>query len=227
MLKQGFTQHTFCFLAAKKTIYHEQLIPASVAVFSNVPGHNTAPVTHIDEDPRRLVESMIDSLEHMAAAAFDLYSADPVFGPIITAAQLLSLQCKHSAKAFRKAQREYWKTPTDELQSQLKELRFELQCEQRKAQVGDRFLKWCRQLPIFGYNSSKFDWNLIRPYFFPIMMDRDLKTDQRPSVIKKINSYIMVETERLRFLDMMQFLAPNTSYAKFIASQQVHGQKSM
>ncbi len=68
--------------------------------------------------------------------------------------------------------------------------------------------------------------NLIRPYLFPFLIDRIEPEDHNPAVIKKMNNYTMLSTRRLRFIDLHQFLAPQTSYAKFLISQQVEGAKS-
>ena len=76
---------------------------------------------------------------------------------------------------------------------------------------------------------GKFDLNLIREHLFPILIKRAEadKKQSKPNVIKKMKTYMVLETEWLRFLDMMLFLAPATSYANFLRSQQVVGAKSM
>ena len=44
--------------------------------------------------------------------------------------------------------------------------------------------RYCNVLPVFGFNSAKYDLNLIKFYLLPIFVnERDIK----PTVIKKAN----------------------------------------
>lgn len=43
--------------------------------------------------------------------------------------------------------------------------------------------------------------------------------------IKRNNSYTCIATSRFRFLDMSQFIAPGTSYAKFLKAYGVEEEK--
>ena len=44
--------------------------------------------------------------------------------------------------------------------------------------------RYCNVLPVFGFNSSKYDINLIERYFLPLLVnERELE----PTVIKKAN----------------------------------------
>ena len=68
-------------------------------------------------------------------------------------------------------------------------------------------------LPVFGFNSAKYDTNLILGELV-----RSLEIDQQkaPSVIKRDQTYQLIQTQHFRFLDVSAFLAPNISYAKFL-----------
>ena len=71
------------------------------------------------------------------------------------------------------------------------------------------FDAFIRELPILGYNSSKYDLPLIQ-----IILIRELveKTD---FVIKKANTYLCIKTAKLRLLDIRNYIAPGFSYRSF------------
>ena len=66
------------------------------------------------------------------------------------------------------------------------------------------------KLPVTGFNSGKYDINALKAFLMPILMD-DLKF-----TIKKTNTFMCLSSERPRFLDILSFLAPGFSYAKFL-----------
>ena len=63
-------------------------------------------------------------------------------------------------------------------------------------------------LPIFGFNSAKYDLNIILAQLI-----KGLEIDQQksPNIIKKNQIYQMIETQEFRFLDVSSFLAPGIS----------------
>jgi len=194
----------------------------------NVPEYDCQPVTLIDEDPAELVEQMIRCLDFMAKAAYRHYYEDESFQPIIDEAEQTIVLAKRVAKDLTKAKLFLKANENDaEARAEVERIGLESMELNRKSWVATQFLKWCRQLPVYGFNSGKFDINLIRPYLFPFLLRQENELDNKPRVIRKGTVYLSIETNRLRFLDMMQFLAPNTSYAKFLKSQQTEGEKSL
>lgn len=66
-------------------------------------------------------------------------------------------------------------------------------------------------LPVIGFNSGKYDINTLKEFLMPILgHESKLKF-----VIKKTNNFMCVSTDRLRFLDVLNFLAPGFSYDAF------------
>ena len=70
-------------------------------------------------------------------------------------------------------------------------------------------------LPVFSFNSAKYDTNLI---LGELVRSSEIDQQKEPSVIKRDQTYqlIHVQTQHFRFLDVSAFLAPNISYAKFL-----------
>ena len=77
-------------------------------------------------------------------------------------------------------------------------------------------------LPVFGFNSAKYDTNLILAQLI-----RGLEIDEKkaPSVIKKGQTYQLIETQHFRFLDVVSFLAPGVNYSKFLNMYNASEQK--
>ena len=80
----------------------------------------------------------------------------------------------------------------------------------RKENLTKKFEAYCRELIVIGFNSATYNLNLITPTLIQQLLD---KID---FVIKKVNKYLCIKTEKLRFLDIRHFLAPGFSYQKFL-----------
>ena len=85
-----------------------------------------------------------------------------------------------------------------------------------------RFEQYIKQVPNLGYNSSKYDLNLVMRYFV-----RHFRlTDKNARIIKRSNAYACISTERFRFLDVLQYLPQGTSYAQFLKAFAIQERKS-
>ena len=68
--------------------------------------------------------------------------------------------------------------------------------------------RYCNVLPVFGFNSAKYDLNLIKSYLLPILVN---ERDIEPTVIKKTNQFISFKFADIQLLDIMNFLGGATS----------------
>ena len=66
---------------------------------------------------------------------------------------------------------------------------------------------WVNQVPVFGFNSGRYDLNMIKKYFVG-----ELAGDLYVNVAKKENSYMFLSTPQFKFLDAKNYLAPGLSY---------------
>ena len=72
-------------------------------------------------------------------------------------------------------------------------------------------------LPVFGFNSGKYDLNLIKTYLIPhLITDRSIQ----PTVIKKANQLISFSFGDIQFLDILNFLGGATSLDLFLKAYQ-------
>ena len=69
------------------------------------------------------------------------------------------------------------------------------------------YVNWVKQVPVFGFNSGRYDINMIKAYFV-----ENLTSLSDVNVAKKENSYMFLSTPNFKFLDIKNFLAPGLSY---------------
>ena len=76
------------------------------------------------------------------------------------------------------------------------------------------FETYLSQLPVIGFNSGKYDLNLIKEEIMLHVASnypgKDIHT------IKKENSYLAISTPQLKFLDISNYLAAGSSYSQFL-----------
>ena len=69
------------------------------------------------------------------------------------------------------------------------------------------YVNWVKQVPVFGFNSGRYDINMIKEYFV-----ENLTSLSDVNVAKKENSYMFLSTPNFKFLDIKSYLAPGLSY---------------
>ena len=67
-------------------------------------------------------------------------------------------------------------------------------------------------LPVVGFNSAKYDLNLIKSYLLPIPVN---ERNIEPTAIKKTNQFISFKIGDIQLLDIMNFLGGATSLDSF------------
>ena len=73
--------------------------------------------------------------------------------------------------------------------------------------------RYCNTLPVFGFNSAKYDISLIKSYLLPILVN---ERQIEPTVIKKANSFVSFKFGDVQLLDIMNFLGGSTSLDSFL-----------
>ena len=73
--------------------------------------------------------------------------------------------------------------------------------------------RYCNVLPVFGFNSAKYDINLIKCYLLPVLInERDIEA----TVIKKANQFISFSFGDIQLLDIMNYFGGATSLDSFL-----------
>ena len=75
---------------------------------------------------------------------------------------------------------------------------------------------WLHQLPVIGFNSSKYDLNAIKRFFVPLLIRNSDVEQASCFVIKRQNTFMCLSTDKLKFVDICNYLAPGFSYDKYL-----------
>lgn len=63
-------------------------------------------------------------------------------------------------------------------------------------------------MPVLGFNSGRHDLNLIKEHFVEQITDRE----DNIKVAKNANKIMFMVNSKFRFLDILNYLGPGTSY---------------
>ena len=183
-------------------------VPVSVSISSNLLDE---PVFLCEKDPNRLIISFVAQLEILAAK--NKADLRPKF--LAVEAEIKTrlsdiysrLQIVSETQPNISSETEDSNVSKSFLQIQQKQL-LDLQ---------RHFNNYVDTLPVFGFNSGKYDLNLIKAYLIPhLLNDRDIQ----PTVIKKANQFISFKFDDIQFLDILNFLAGATSLDSFLKAYQ-------
>ena len=221
------------------TQYITEHIPVSVSISSNVEGF-TDPHCIINEDPDDLVKEMCDHLEKIQAKSFEL--AEARWSTFYT-----KLKDKLSEFPITEINSETMDTHNrdiinhppeivgnDEIPHHTYDSSHHVRTatmdhedtrklhSHRTQNVVHRFENYMKCLPVLGFNSSKYDLNLIKKYFPKHLR---LATDCG-YVVKKCNQYTAISTSKFKFLDITNYLAAGCSYSRFLKAYDIQESKS-
>ena len=117
----------------------------------------------------------------------------------------------------------------EELERRGKNIRAQVRAEFMPEDVGllpkaqrQKIEEWCNQVPVVGINSGSYDLNLIKNHF----ADRLADTTGKVRVAKNENKIMFLLTWGFRFLDIINYLGPGTSYEKWTKAYECTAEKS-
>ena len=173
-------------------------VPLSVSVASNVPGHEDAQCYITNGDSDKLVADMMSHLHAVSDAAFE--SLKPSYESVLDKLKML---------------KEEWDSAEEECGLEEAENEDEVARKNRTnpfKKLLDQLFSWLRQLPVIGFNSGHYDLNVIKKFYIPYMV----KNDETRFVIKRQNNFMCFSTNKLKFVDICNYLAPGFSYDKYL-----------
>ena len=140
--------------------------------------------------------------------------------PQILVNKMVEIQVEHSKKASL-IMRAKFKHIFDQIFTKLEKEIDDVKKSKLKYILG-KLIEYCNVLPVISFNGQKYDIPLIRRYL-PLALK---EKDSLPHfVIKKNRSYMALCTERLRYCDLINYLAAGTSLSKFYAAYKVTSPK--
>ena len=195
-------------------------VPLSVSVASNVPGHEPPRCYVTDGDSDKLVGAMMRSLSAISDTAFDMLI--PSYDNVLNE---LEVRKDTWDEAERKAPKEDDSKPEADEEVEMEESK----TNPYKTLIG-QLLGWLHQLPVIGFNSGRYDLNVIKQFFVPYLLkpskqdnedvdeeeEEEDDDDEIRFVIKRQNTFMCFATKKLTFLDITSYLAPGFSYDKYL-----------
>ena len=177
-------------------------VPLSVSVASNVPGYEAPRCFVTDGDSNKLVAEMMSHLHAVSDAAFE--SLKPSYESVLDELKML---------------KEEWDSAEKECGLEDDENEDDVDGNNRTnpfKKLQDQLSSWLQQLPVIGFNSGKYDLNMIKRFFVPFVLTPCEDQDESCFVIKRQNTFMCFSTNKLRFLDIQNYLAPGVSYDKYL-----------
>ena len=194
------------------TTWIAKYVPIPVSISSNLIAE---PLFLCNSNPRDLVESFIDAVEGLATKSkaqmkFKFLEIETAIKSKLTRT-LESLNEGHyrNQRVFEfedhcfEDDNEEKDASTQFLQMQKNQL----------IEFQEHLERYCNLLPVFGFNSAKYDINLIKSYLLPILIN---EKNMEPTVIKKANHFVYFKFGDVQLPDIMNFLGGATSLDSFL-----------
>ena len=179
------------------TVWECVHVPASIGVTSNVSGFKHPKCFVSDGNSQMLVNNFVDYLNDISEKSYtkmksklSLYieQLDEKIETEKKRCDLLELE-----------QGDEWDETETRLLKHLEKLKLNLNT-------------WMKKLVVLGFNSGKYDINVLLPFLVERCKSQGIHI--RP--VKRNSSFITLSTDQLQFLDLSNYLAPNTSYAQYL-----------
>ena len=188
-------------------------IPLSVSVCSNVPGYQEPKCFITTGDSEELVRDMIEYMHSIQKTASAFLTEDhSVYYDELT--ELL-----HS-----KDQMEISESDEEMMDTEAEEDTAGNEHNKKPHPLGrikKMYDSWIQEIPVIGFNSGKYDINVVKPYLIKVLKEQD----EMQFVVKKNNSFMCLQTTRLKFLDIRNYLAPGFDYATYLKAYKCSAEK--
>ena len=155
---------------------------------SNVPGYEAPRCFVTDGDSNKLVAEMMSHLHAVSDAAFE--SLKPSYQSVLDKLKML---------------KEEWDSAEEDCGLEEAENEDEVDGKNRTnpfKKLLDQLFSWLQQLPVIGFNSGKYDLNMIKRFFVHFVLAPREDQDESCFVIKRQNTFMCFSTNKLRFLDI-------------------------
>ncbi len=205
--------------------------PISVSVCSTLPDF-TEPKCFIDENPKQLLALMIDYMLEIQGS-YQALSSEKWGGALEQLEELVQKwtpqEEEDNGSKKRKRKRQCIESDDESDDTLVVRDAEDFTETIQKAMLNklrsllNRFQKYMSQMCAIGYNSSKYDIPLNKA---GLAQQLGMEEDSDAYTIKCGNAYKCIATGDLKFIDIMSFLPPGTSYKKFLQCYSIDESKS-
>ena len=187
-------------------------VPISVSISSNLIDE---PIFLYNKDPQKLIIDFVIKLELLAEKGklemrTKFRDVERVVNERMSKIfQELNERCRNLSTENFEYEDEYIED-TEETDMSTQFLRMQ---KNQLIDLKQNLERYVKTLPVFGFNSGRYDLNLIKGYLIPYLIN-DKETE--PMVIRKANDFISFKFGDIQFLDIMKFLGGATSLDSFL-----------
>ena len=97
-----------------------------------------------------------------------------------------------------------------------------------QGEVKKQWKQWVNQVPVIGFNSGKYDIDMVKEYFVKeISYNKEIECNKDVFVAKKENDYMFLITPKVKFLDIKNYIGPGLSHDAWCKSMGCRLQKLM
>ena len=200
------------FKNTETTTWIGKHVPISVSISSNL---IAKPIFLCNSNPRDLVESFIDAVEGLATQSKTQMKLK--FLEIETAIKSKLTRTLESLNERRCLNQRVFKFEDhcfeDDNEEKDASTQFLQMQKNQLIELQEYLERYCNVLPVFGFNSAKYDIILIKSYLLPILIN---ERNMEPIVIKKANQFVSFKFGDVHLLDIMNFLGGATSLDSFL-----------
>ena len=200
------------FKNTETTTWIGKHIPILVSISSNL---IAKPIFLCNSNPRNLVESIIDAVEGLATQSKAQMKL-----------KFLEIETAIKSKLTRTLESLNERSSRNQRVFEFKDHCFEDDNEEKDAstqflqmqknqliELQEHLERYCNVLPLFAFNSAKYDINLIKSYLLPFLIN---ERNMEPIVIKRANQFVSFKFGDVQLLDIMNFLGGATSLDSFL-----------
>ena len=220
--------------------------PISVSVASNVDGFESAKC-FVNSDPKKLIQEMMGYMGSIADAALDAalskwsYARAKLEGMIEAYEKKLGKDPRRKRDAVSYVpppkQQQDNETVDSEWRGINEEGKKSVLAEwgntlEKLYRLEDSLYHYCRQIPVLGFNSARYDLNLAKSHLIPWLRadvdpeKKEYEDTTQINVIKKGSAYTQIGARRFKFIDISNYLAGGVSYSAFLKAYNIKETKS-
>ena len=186
--------------------------PISVSISSNL---IDKPIFICEPEPRKLVEHFVDALQKLAAK-----SEKDMRMRFKDVSASLCDKITNVSNAMSSDQTEI--TGNLALRPPGHSIKFLDKKKNVLLDLQKSLEEYISTLPVFGFNSSRYDLNLIKSYLIPILIN---EKNLEPHVIKKTNQFISLKFGNVQLLDILNFIGGATTLDSFLKAYEASEKK--
>ena len=187
-------------------------VPVSVSISSNLIDD---PIFLYNKDPQNLIIDFVSNLELLAEKrGLELRSKfQDIERAVNERVKKIFDQLNERGKIFSSNKFEYEDECIEDSEEADMSTQFLRIQKNQLIDLKQHLERYMNTLPVFGFNSGRFDLNLIKSYLIPYLI---FDKEQEISVIKKANDFISFKLGDVQFLNIMKFLGGATTLDSFL-----------